>query len=87
MDYLMQSHPCRRTGEVQFNLAHKKVHIFLKGIGSKVNIKAWLEFELIDYNIVVQYPGHYTTITPPNYISEPHLILGVKRNHKKSGLT
>ena len=37
----------------------KWVHAFLKGIDSKVNVKAWLELELAYHNIAVQHINHY----------------------------
>ena len=43
---------------------NKRVQIFLKGICSKVNIKARLEFEFTDYDIAVQHVSRYTTGTP-----------------------
>ena len=39
-------------------------HIFPKGISAKVNVIAWLEFELTYYNVTVQHVNHYTTETP-----------------------
>ena len=37
---------------------------FPKGICQKVNVIAWLEFELAYYDVVVQYVSHYTAGTP-----------------------
>ena len=41
----------------------KRVHFFPKGISLKVNVIAWLEFELTHYNILV-HVSHYTMRTP-----------------------
>ena len=32
---------------------------FPKGISLQVNVRAWLEFELVYYNVKVQYVSHY----------------------------
>ena len=42
------------------------VYTFPKGISSKMNISAQLEFELAFYDVTVQYVSHYTTGTSPN---------------------
>ena len=39
----------------------KGFHTFPKGISPKVNIMAWLEFELAYYNYAVQHFNHYNT--------------------------
>ena len=40
-------------------------YIFPKEISSKVNIIAWLEFELAYYDVVVQHVNHYNMgVTP-----------------------
>ena len=41
------------------------VHTFSKGISLKVNRLARLEFELIYYDVAVQYISHYATKTLP----------------------
>ena len=38
---------------------------FPKDIGPKVNVIAWLEFELAYLEAAVQHFSHYTTGTPP----------------------
>ena len=43
----------------------KRVHAFLKGISSKVNIVTLLEFELHYCDIAVQYVSHCAMETPP----------------------
>ena len=43
--------------------ANKVVHSFHKGIRPKVNIIAWLGFELAYYNVAFQHINHYTTET------------------------
>ena len=40
------------------------VHTFPKGICQKVNVIAWLEFELAYYDSAVHRPNHFTTRTP-----------------------
>ena len=42
----------------------KGVHTFPKGICSKVNVIAWLEFELAYYDSAAQRFYNYTTRTP-----------------------
>ena len=44
---------------------NKGVHTFSKGVHSKVNIIAQLEFELAYYDSVVQRFNQYTMGTPP----------------------
>ena len=39
----------------------KNVHTFLKSVCPKVNEMAWLEFELIYYDVTVQLISHYAT--------------------------
>ena len=48
MGYLLLSHSCKRTVVVLFNSyrGDKVVHIFRKGINTRVNVIARLEFEL-----------------------------------------
>ena len=43
------------------------VHAFPKDISSKVNMTAWLGFELAYYDIIVQPVSHYTTT--PRWLS------------------
>ena len=50
---------------VLFNLENKSVHAFPKSINPKINITAWLEFELTNYNFAVQNVSHYATVTSP----------------------
>ena len=38
---------------------NKKVYSFLKDVSPKVNIVAWLEFELAYYNVSLQHVNHY----------------------------
>ena len=52
---------------VLFNPKHV-VHIFPKGICSKVNIVTQLELELAYNNVAVQHVSHYTIETLPNSI-------------------
>ena len=40
------------------------VHTFPKGINSKVDVIAQLEFELCNYDIAVEHASYYTTETP-----------------------
>ena len=58
-----QSHPCRRSVVVflSHSWGHKRVHIFPKGINPKVNVIAWLEFELAYYDFAVEHVSHYAT--------------------------
>ena len=44
---------------------NKGVHAFPKGINTKGNVIARLEFELTYYDVVVQYTTYYATGTPP----------------------
>ena len=44
----------------------KEFHTFPKGIFSKVNVIARLEYELIYYDSTVHRFNHYTTMTPPS---------------------
>ena len=48
------------------SLEYKEIHTFPKGIYPKVNILAWLEFELAYYDPAVQRFNHYTTRMLPN---------------------
>ena len=49
-----QSHPYRRTKVVLFNLSLEGGdHTFSKGISSKVDVTARLEFELAYYDVTV----------------------------------
>ena len=48
----------------------KRVHTFSKGICPKVNLIAWLEFELTYYNHTVHHFNHYTMRTHPCKILE-----------------
>ena len=41
----------------------KRIHTFPKGINPKVNLKAPLEFELANYEVVVQHFISYVTET------------------------
>ena len=43
-----------------------EVHTFPKGICPKVNVIAWLEYELAYYDSAVHRFNHYTTRTPPS---------------------
>ena len=43
----------------------KGVHTFPKDISPKMNVIAWLEFELIYFEVAVQHFNHYATGTPP----------------------
>ena len=42
----------------------KRVHAFRKDFNAKVNVMAWLEFELGNFKAVVQYVSHYLWKTP-----------------------
>ena len=42
----------------------KGVYAFPKSINPKVNVIAWLEFELAYYDVTVQHFNHYTTGNP-----------------------
>ena len=44
-------------------MVYKRVHTFSKGISPKVNVVAWLEFELAYYDVVVWNVSHYATVT------------------------
>ena len=46
----------------------KGVHTFPKGICPKVNVIAWMEYELAYYDSSVYRFNHYTTRTPPTLI-------------------
>ena len=46
----------------------KGVHAFPKGICPKVNIIAWLGFELAYYDSVDHRFNHYTTKAPPTWL-------------------
>ena len=52
----------------------KRVHAFAKGISSKVNVIARLEFELVYYDSTVHYVNRYT--------SEPfsHIFIIIQKN-------
>ena len=54
---VIQCHPCRRTIVILFNSyqgwGNKGVHAFSKGMSLKVNIIAWLEFELTYFEAAV----------------------------------
>ena len=61
-----------------FYLTHKSedigVYTFPKGICPKVNVIAWLKFELAYYDSAVKCFNHYTTGTPPLAIELTLLI-------------
>ena len=40
-----------------------KGHTFPKGISPKVNVIAWLEFELVYYNVALEHIRYYTMIS------------------------
>ena len=68
-----QIHPCRRTVFVQFNTQlewDKRFHAFLRGIWSKVNVIAGMEFVLVFSYVAIQHISHYFT-----GISQHHLGL------------
>ena len=46
--------------------ANKGVHTSAKCIRPKVNIIAWLDFELVYFEAAVQHFNHYITATSPN---------------------
>ena len=52
-----QSHLCRRTAVVRLNP-------LLEDISPKVNEIARLEFELVNYDVVVQHVNHYIIEIP-----------------------
>ena len=37
----------------------KRVHTFPKSINPKVNVRAWLQFELAHYDFAIQHISHY----------------------------
>ena len=41
----------------------KEVHTFSKGISPKVNVLAWLEFELASFETSVMLFSHFATLT------------------------
>ena len=41
---------------------------FPEGCGSKVNMIAWLKFELPYYDVAIEHVNHYTTTNPSNCI-------------------
>ena len=53
---------------VLFNLQLRGVIHFPKGISPKVNIIAWMQFELTHSDVMVQHVSHYETSTSPAYI-------------------
>ena len=57
------------------SLGDKEVHIFSKGISSKVNEIARPEFELSYYGVAVQHVSHYATVTYPHINSVDKTIL------------
>ena len=66
-----QIHPSRRTIVVPFRCEDKGAFIpSPKGIYPKMNLVAWLEFELAYYNSAVQHFNNYTTMSSP-----PHTFL------------
>ena len=42
----------------------KRVHAFLRGINPKVKVIAWLEFELVYYDVAVLHFSHFNTGEP-----------------------
>ena len=57
MGYLIQKPSLQMNRSDTFKLIGgeiRGVHAFPKNMSPKVNIIAWLEFELADYNVVVQ---------------------------------
>ena len=44
------------------------IHTLRKSICPNVNIITWLEFEIVDYSIAVQYINHYAISTPSHEI-------------------
>ena len=61
---------------------NERVHAFPKGISPKVNVIAWLEFELTHYKTVVQYVDHYTADTPrcSNIYGNVSMIINYDKN-------
>ena len=53
----------------------KGVHTFTKGICPKVNVIAWLEFELAYYDSAVQRFNHYAMRTPSFFCTDSDLWL------------
>ena len=51
-------------------MGDKGIHTFPKGICPKVNVIAWQDFELTNYDSAVHPFNHYTTRTPPTLCSE-----------------
>ena len=48
-------------------IGNKCVHTYPKGINPKVNVIAWLEFELAYYDAVVYHANHSASGTSPIY--------------------
>ena len=55
------------TGTSTNSWGIREVHNFTKGISPKVNVIAWLVFEVFYFETVAQYVSHYTTKTLPEY--------------------
>ena len=48
-----------------------KIYTFPKDISPKMNVIAWLEFELADYDVAVQHISHYVTEIFPRQRCKP----------------
>ena len=46
----------------------KRIHTFLKGISLKMNVIAWLEFELVYFEATVQHFSHYAMKLSPSLL-------------------
>ena len=60
----------------------KGVHTFPKGICPKVNVIAWLEYELAYYDSAVHRFNPYATRTPP-FSDQSHYQMAVGANKSK----
>ena len=52
----------------------KGVHAFPKGISLKVNVIAWLEFELTYYDVTVQHVSHIAMETTPGLLGDASIL-------------
>ena len=62
----------------------KGPHVFPKGISSKVNVIARLEFELVNYDIATQHVSYFTTGVLPRLSFNVLIVAFQKEAQRKS---
>ena len=57
----------------------RKLNIFSKGISLKVNVVAWIEFELTHFKVAIQHFSHYAKGTPKLEVGSYKTFLSYKK--------